>query len=288
MDSNTRRQFLGGAAAGLVSASGVLTAQTQATNYGLDFPIVDYHIHLVSQTIEQVVATSKERDIKYGVVEHGGTKENDYPIVLKNDAELQGWIAKLETFPVFKGMQAEWYDWMPCFSKEVFSQLDYVFTDGMTVRDAKGNRQKAWLGDYDPGNDEEGFMTMYVDWLVEICEREPIDFFAHPTWIPGKFNKDFDNLWTEERMKRFATTLKNNGIACEIDCGMKLPSLSFLRIAKDMGLKFTFGSNAGRSPITPIDFSVNLAKELGLTAKDMWVPAPRNRKPMLTRTKLRT
>src|ERR1035441_9306181 len=118
MNSNTRRQFLGGAAAGLVSASGVLTAQTQAPNYGLDFPIVDYHIHLVSQTIEQVVATSKERGIKYGIAEHGGTKENDYPIVLKNDAELQGWIAKLEPFPVFKGMQAEWYDWMPCFSKD--------------------------------------------------------------------------------------------------------------------------------------------------------------------------
>jgi histidinol phosphatase-like PHP family hydrolase len=287
MNSNTRREFLGGAAATLVSASGVLAVQTQPPNYGLDFPIVDYHVHLVSQTIEQVVTTSKERGIKYGVAEHGGTKENDYPIVLKNDAELQGWIAKLEPYPVYKGMQAEWIDWMPCFSKEVFAQLDYVLTDAMTVRDAMGNRQKAFTRGYDPGNDEEGFMTMFVDWMVEICEREPLDIFAHPTWIPGKFNADFNKLWTEERMKKFADALKRTGTACEIDCGMKIPKLNFLRIAKDMGVKFSFGSNSGKSPITDIGFSVEMAKALGLTAKDMFVPAPHNRKPILTR-KLRT
>jgi len=287
MSFNTRREFLGGTAALLVSASRAAIAQTQPPNYGLDFPIVDYHVHLNVMTIEQVVAISKERGIKYGVAQHGGTQENDYPIVLKNDAELQGWIDKLAPYPVYKGMQAEWIDWMPCFSKEVFSQLDYVLTDAMTVRDAHGNRRKAFTGDYDPGDDSEAFMTMYVNWMVEICEREPLDIFAHPTWIPRKFNAQYDTLWTEERMKKFIDALRRTNTALEIDCGMKLPKLNFLKMAKEAGLRFSFGSNSGGKTVTDIGYSVEMAKAISLTARDMFVPAPSGRKPFVTR-KLRT
>ena len=287
MRMNTRREFLGGAAAALVSGSCLATAQSEPPGYGLDFPIVDYHVHLNAMTIEQVVATSKERGIKYGVAQHGGTKENDYPIVLKNDAELQGWIDKLAPYPVYKGMQAEWIDWMPCFSKGVFCQLDYVLSDAMTVRGSHGERQKAFTRDYDPGNDPEPFMNMYLDWMVEICEREPLDIFAHPTWIPRKFSAQYDALWTEERMKKFIDALKRTNTALEIDCGMRLPKLKFLKMAKEAGLKFSFGSNSGGPTVTDIGYSVEMAKAIGLSARDMFVPAPGDRKPFVTR-KLRT
>jgi histidinol phosphatase-like PHP family hydrolase len=287
MITNSRRQFLGGAATALVTASRAVSAQGQAASQqGLDFPIVDYHVHLNAMTLDQVAATSKERGIRYGVVEHAGTKENDYPIVLKNDAELQQWMAKLDPYPVYKGVQAEWIDWMPCFSKDVFAQLDYVLTDAMTVRDANGKRIKAFGRDYDPGNDAEAFMKMYVDWMVEILEREPLDIFAHPTWIPRKFNQDFDKLWTEERMRTFSKALNRTGTACEIDCGMKLPKLAFLKMAKEEGVTFSFGSNSGGRTITDAGYCVEMAKALGLTRKDMFVPAPRGRKP-IQRRKLR-
>ncbi|HYW41735.1 MAG TPA: hypothetical protein VE959_02685 [Bryobacteraceae bacterium] len=275
---HTRRLFLGGAAAALVSSSPAAA---------LDFPIVDYHVHLNAMTLEQVAATSKERGIKYGVAEHAGTKENDYPIVLSNDADLQAWIAKLDPYPVYKGVQAEWIDWMPCFSKDAFARLDYVLSDAMTVRDAGGKRVKAFGRDYDPGDDPEAFMNWYVDWMVEICEREPLDIFAHPTWLPRKFNPDFDKLWTPGRMKKFIDALKRTGTACEIDCGMKLPKLAFLKMAKEEGVKFSFGSNSGGRTVTDIGYSVEMAQALGLTAKDMFVPAARGRKPIQIR-KLRS
>ena len=274
MAMHTRRQFLGAAAAALVSSSPAAA---------LDFPIVDYHVHLNAMTLDQVAATSKERGIKYGVAEHAGTKENDYPIVLSNDADLQAWIAKLDPYPVYKGVQAEWIDWMPCFSKDVFARLDYVLSDAMTVRDAGGKRVKAFGRDYDPGNDPEAFMNWYVDWMVEICEREPLDIFAHPTWLPRKFTPDFDKLWTPERMKKFIDALKRTGTACEIDCGMKLPKPAFLKMAKDEGVKFSFGSNSGGRTITDIGYSVEMAQALGLAAKDMFVPAARGRKPIQIR-----
>jgi len=282
MGIGSRRQFLRGTAAA-VFASPPAFAHPPRNEYGLDFPIADYHVHLNALTLEQVASTSKERGVKYGVAEHAGTKENQYPIVLSNDAELQAWIAKLDPYPVFKGVQAEWIDWMPCFSKDVFAQLDYVLSDAMTVRDADGQRLKAFTSGYDPGNDAEAFMNRYVDWMVEICEREPLDIFAHPTWVPRKFNSDFDKLWTAERMKKFIDALKRTGTACEIDCGMKLPKLAFLKIAKEEGVKFSFGSNSGGKTIGDIGYSIEMAKALGLTAKDMFVPAPRGRKPIQTR-----
>jgi histidinol phosphatase-like PHP family hydrolase len=130
-------------------------------------------------------------------------------------------------------------------------------------------------------------MTMYVDWMVEICEREPLDIFAHPTWIPRKFNALFDTLWTEKRQKKFIDALKRTGTALEIDTGAKLPKLDFLKMAKEAGLKFSFGSNSGGKTVNEPTYGIEMAKALGLTAKDMFVPAPRDRKPMLIR-KLRT
>ena len=175
MSGKTRREFLGGAAA-IAAAAVPAGAQTNAS--GLDFPLEDYHVHLNNMTIDQVVATSKERGVKYGVLEHCGTKENEYPIVLSNDKDLLGWIEKLKDKGVYIGVQAEWIDWVPCFSKDVFAQLDYVLTDSWTVRDANGKRIKAFSREYDPGNDPEAFMKWYVDWIVEILETTPLDIWS--------------------------------------------------------------------------------------------------------------
>jgi histidinol phosphatase-like PHP family hydrolase len=285
MDSSTRREFLGVAAGSLASAS--LPAAAQTNSSGLDFPLEDYHVHLNVLTIDQVMAASKERGVKYGILEHGGTKENEYPVVLSNDKELQGYIAKLEGKGVYIGMQAEWIDWVPCFSKEVLAQLDYILTDSWTVRDASGKRVKAFTGGYDPGNDPAAFMKWYFDWIIEILETTPLDIWAHPMWVTRKFGPNLEQLWTEERMRRVVKTLKDTGTAVEIDSSIKLPTKAFLEIAKSEGIKFSFGSSSQGARMNTLDWSIAMAKELGLTRKDMFQPAPKGRKPIQVR-KLRT
>ena len=215
MSESTRRDFLGAAAAA------ALPAAAQTSPSGLDFPLEDYHVHLNSLTIDQVAATSRERGVKYGVLEHAGTKENEYPVVLSNDKELLGWIEKLKDKGVYIGAQAEWIDWVPCFSKEVLAQLDYVLTDSWTVRDANGKRIKAFSAAYDPGNDPEAFMKWYVDWIVEILETTPLDIWSHPMWVTRKFSADLEKMWTEERMRRVVLCCKNTNTAVEIDSSVK-------------------------------------------------------------------
>jgi histidinol phosphatase-like PHP family hydrolase len=282
MSEISRRELLGGAAA---AAALPRTSHAQAVDAsGLDFPLEDYHVHLNSLTIEQVVARSKETGVKYGVLEHAGTKENDYPIVLSNDKDLEAWMAKLSGKGVYIGVQAEWIDWVPCFSKEVFSQLDYVLSDSWTVRDANGKRVKAFGAGYDPGNDPEAFMKWYVEWIIEILETTPLDIWSHPMWVTRKFQPQLEQMWTEERMRRVVMTCKNTGTAVEIDSSVRLPTMPFLQMAKSEGVKFSFGASSQGNRINPIDWSIATAKQLGLTRKDMFQPAPRGRKPIQIRT----
>jgi histidinol phosphatase-like PHP family hydrolase len=284
MSDCTRRELLAGAAAGLMAGARPLSAMAQAAApSGLDFPLEDYHVHLNAMTIEQVVDTSKVTGVKYGILEHCGTKENEYPIVLSTDKDLLDWIAKLQGKGVYIGVQAEWIDWVGCFSKEVFSRLDYVLTDSWTVRDANGKRIKAFSRDYDPGNDAEAFMTWYVDWIIEILETTPLDIWSHPMWVTRKFTAQLERMWTEERMRRVIATLKNTNTAVEIDSAVRLPTMPFLRMAKAEGIKFSFGASSQGAKINPIDWSIATAKELGLTRKDMFQPAPRDRKPIQVR-----
>ena len=284
MSACTRRQLLAGAAAGLAAGARPLSAMAQTpAQSGLDFPIEDYHVHLNAMTIDQVVETSKQTGVKYGILEHCGTKDNQYPIVLSTDKDLLDWIAKLQGKGVYIGVQAEWIDWVGCFSKEAFSQLDYVLTDSWTVRDANGKRIKAFSREYDPGDDAEAFMKWYVDWIVEILETTPLDIWSHPMWVTRKFTPQLEQMWTEERMRRVIATLKNTNTAVEIDSAVKLPTMPFLKMAKEEGIKFSFGASSQGAKINPIDWSIATAKELGLTRKDMFQPAPKGRKPIQIR-----
>jgi histidinol phosphatase-like PHP family hydrolase len=265
-----RREFLAGASATLIRAAE-------------DFPLVDYHVHLNARfSLDQAVALSKERGVKFGIAEHAGDALNRYSNILTDDAALERWMALLDGKGVYKGIQAEWINWPSCFSREVVARLDYVLSDAMTMPDQNGNRVRLWTAGTDIG-DPETFMDRYVRWNVQVIESEPLDIFAHPTWLPAAVAKDFDSLWTEARMKALVTALKRTETAVEIDAAFRVPRMPFLRLAKAAGLKFAFGSNSGTGPVRGMEFCVEQAKALGLTAKDMFVPASRVRKPIMRR-----
>ncbi len=278
MHPQPRREFLKAVSAALVPATGLL-AGTKSP----DLPMVDYHVHLnPSFSLDDAVAVSKQHGVKFGIAEHAGTKENGYRGILTNDQELLGWVAKLEGKPVYKGIQAEWTDWWQCFSKAAVAKLDFVLSDAMTIPGPHGERVKMWARGFDPG-EPQAFMERYVKWNVEVITKEPLDIFAHPTWLPPPLDKDYDRLWTADRMTPIIASLKQTRTAVEIDSAYSIPRMPFLKMAKAAGLKFSFGSNSGSGPVRAMDFCVDTAKELGLTAKDMFVPAPEARKPIYGR-----
>jgi histidinol phosphatase-like PHP family hydrolase len=292
MNTNfSRREFVSAAAGSLCAFSLIpyeLLAEPgeQVKAAGLDFPLLDLHVHLDNSTIDKVLEISEQRGAKFGIVEHAGTKENIYPVVLSNDAELKRYLAMLEGKPVYKGIQAEWTDWMCCFSLEALAQLDYVLTDTMTFSGKDRQRVKLWEKGADQKvemRDRQAFMDRYVDWHVEIMAREPVDILANVSWLPPALAADYDAFWTPARIEKVIAAAVKHQVALEISASYRLPRLPFLKVAKAGGVKFTFGSNGRYPNMGKLDYSIQMAKELGLKPSDMFTPAHGGQKAVLRR-----
>lgn len=244
---------------------------------GCDLPRLDLHVHLDNSTIDKVLELSRERNVKFGIVEHAGTKENKYPVVLSNDKELGRYLAMLDGHPVYRGVQTEWTDWVGCFSRAMLARLDYILTDAMTFPGRDGQRVKLWEKDVESRvdmADKQAFMDRYVDWYVAIIEQQPIDILANVSWLPAPLAADYDTYWTEARVRRVASAAVKHGVALEISSGYQLPKRRFLEVAKAAGVKFSFGTNGRYPNMGKLDYSLAMARELGLTPADLFTPAP--------------
>ena len=248
-----------------------------------DIPLVDYHAHIDRNVpLERALEISKQRGVKFGILEHAGTKENKYTGLLYDDATLKAYLDKLEGKPVYKGIQAEGLDWMTCFSKDLVARLDYVLTDALTLPERNGVRVELWR----PGvkvEDSREFMERYVAFHIEIMKREPIDILANPTFLPACLETRFDELWTPARMKAVIDAAVKYRVAIEINSRFKLPRMPFLKMARQAGLRFSFGSNWHGPEVGNIGYGLEMVRELGLTRKNMFAPAAPGSKPIQTR-----
>lgn len=268
-------------------------ALTSAFAASEDLPRVDYHVHLDEQiTLEKALEISRRRGVRFGIVEHAGKPELGYRGMLSRDEDLRRWLDQLAGKPVYRGIQAEGLDWMECFSVSAVAELDYVLQDALTVPQrvfsgAGGDQPliKLWTPAARSIQDPEAFMDRYVDFHVELMRRVPLDILANPTFLPAPLEKDYAALWTRERMEKVVEAAVRYRVAIEINSRYRLPSEAFLRIARQAGAKFSFGSNIHGPDVGRLDYGLEMAKQLGLRSRDLFAPAPPQEKPILRRAK---
>jgi len=177
-------------------------------------------------------------------------------------------------------MQAEGREWVRMFSKATLEQFDYVFTDSMTWSDDTGKRMRLWMPD-EVGTiaDPEHFMDLLVDRTVGILNREPVDIYVNPTYIPDQLAASYDKLWTPVRIKAVVDALAKNGVAMELNNRRRIPSGAFIELARKSGVKFTCGTNnAGADDLGRNEFCAEMIKVHGLRTQDFWTPAPDGQK----------
>lgn len=242
----------------------------------LDFPIVDYHVHLKGGlALEEAVAVSQRRGVKFGIAENCGVG-----FATTNDAALQPFLKKLQGQPGYTAMQAEGREWVGLFSEGMIAKFDYVFTDGMTFNDHRGKRTRLWMPDEVQVDDKQAFMDMLVGKIETILNEEPVDIYVNPTFLPACIADEYDALWTEARMDKVIEAAVKNGIAIEINARYRLPSERFIRKAKAAGATFAFGTNNGGKDLGQLAYSRMMARRYGLTKDDMFVPKPDGQKPV--------
>lgn len=242
----------------------------------LDFPIVDYHVHLKGGlTLEEAVAVAQQRGVGFGIAENCGV---GFPTT--NDEALQPFLTKLQGQPVYRAMQAEGREWVGLFSEEIIAQFDYVFTDSMTFTDQRGKRTRLWMPNEVQVDDKQAFMEMLVGKIETIFSEEPVDIYVNPTFLPACIADEYDALWTESRMDRVIAAVVKNGVAMEINARYRLPSERFIRKAKAAGATFAFGTNNGGKDLGQLAYSRMMARRYGLAKADMFVPKPDGQKPV--------
>jgi hypothetical protein len=242
----------------------------------MNVPLVDYHGHLKGITLDQVLAHSRRTGIQYGLALNCGKGFG-----VENDAAMQPFFDQLAAAPVYKAMQAEGREWVTMFSPAAIARFDYVFTDSMTWTDDDGRRMRTWLpNEVGTIADPQKFMETLVNRACGILEREPVDIYVNPTFIPDAIANRYDELWTRARMTRVVEAAAKRDVAIEINNRYRLPGKAFLRMAKEAGLKFSFGTNNGDAKLGRCEYGIEVVNELGLQWKDFFVPKPDGEKPV--------
>ncbi len=243
------------------------------------FPFVDYHVHLKGGlTLEQVLENSLKLGINYGVAPNCGLH---FPVT--DDVSLAAYMDTVVGQPIFRGMQAEGREWITLFSPGAVAKFDYVFTDAMTFTDHKGRRNRIWIPEEVWVDDKQQFMDQMVSKIEAIFSQEPVDIYVNPTVLPDVLKPEHAQLWTKERMERVIKVLADNNIALEINARYKTPSAEMIKMAKNAGIRFTFGTNNTGSDLGRLEYCLEMIEECGLTPNDIFMPKPHAQKPVLVK-----
>ena len=238
-----------------------------------NYPVIDYHVHLKGGlTKETAHAMSMNYGINYGVAPNAG--EGGVGRMLANDQEVYDYYKEVKPLPFICGVQGEGRKWTATFSQEALGTFDYLFTDAMTIMDHKNRNSRIYRAEevhYD-GVNKDQYMEQIVDQTVKILTNEPADIFANPTYIPEDMQADYDKYWTDERINRVLDVMQKHSIALEINPRYKIPSMKIIQMAKDRGMKFTFGTNNVDANFGKLEYCIEAIEKCGITADDIWFP----------------
>ena len=261
----TRREFVRTSAIVAAASLSAPVLLHGAATEEANVPANDYHVHLTDDFgIEQAVALANQRGVKFGIVEHPGPGSR-----IQNDDHLREYIATLRKCPVYVGLQPMQMGWTNGFSPSLIDELDYILMDADTVPVPDGGYLRIYQNDLFI-EDMNAFMELYMAHILNILENAPISIFARPTYLPINFARHYDTLWTRKRMAAIIDRAKARSIALEIQENVRVPSESFIKLAKAAGVKFTFGTNARNNNAGNFHYCLEMAKTCGLSKDDMF------------------
>jgi hypothetical protein len=233
-------------------------------------PLADLHGHLKEGlTVDEILENGRKYGITYGIAYNCGIGMG-----FETNDSLQNFITNYKRpEQTYIAMQAEGREWLDIFSKETIAQFDYVFTDAMTWTNDNGKRMRLWLKQETEVGDPQDFMDQLVNRIETVVRNEPIDIYVNATYLPDEIHDQYDELWTNERMDKVIQALADSKVAMEISARYKIPSATFIKRAKEAGVKFTFGTNnTNPNDLGRLEYCIDMVTQCDLTRDDLWLP----------------
>jgi hypothetical protein len=234
-------------------------------------PFIDYHVHLRGgMSIEKAMDRQAVTGINVAVLKNLG---KDWPI--ETDQQLEEFLDSVDGKPLFVGLQVNDREWHKKHSPELLARLDFVLGDTMIMAmpDDEGQPQRLWMEEQYEIKDPEAWMKRYMKHNLRVL-AEPITILANPTYLPNSIKDRYDELWTDERMRQVIQAAIDNDAALEINASSEWPHDRFIKMAKQRGAKFSFGSNNFNDK--PIDLTrcFEAIDRYGLKKGDFYIPEP--------------
>ena len=231
--------------------------------------ITDWHLHIRGgMTPEMAVEREKASGILSSAMENHGREWEIFDTARLADFAARARKANPK-MPV--GIQVNDRDWFRQIDDATRAKFDYILADTMIMgKLPDGRDNRLWM--VKTVDDADVWMDRYMAHNLQILD-EPISILANPTYLPVPLAADYDRFWTEDRMRQLIAKAVKRGIALEIQAGSPYPRPKFLKLAKEMGAKFSFGTN--NFDPTPKDLSrwLEAIVWLDLSVSDVWTPA---------------
>lgn len=235
-----------------------------------DIPMIDFHVHLRGgMTAEKALARQAVTGVNLGVLRNIG---RGWPI--ETDAQLRAFLDSVDGMPLFVGLQVNDRDWMERFDADLLARLDYVLADTMIMPmpDDESDPVKLWMPELYEIDDPQRWMDRYMRHNLRVLS-EPITILANPTYLPPPVEHLYGELWTDQRMRQIIQAAIDNDVALEINADSGLPHERFIRLAKRMGAKFSFGTNNFDDRPISLRRCFEAIERYELTKNDLYAPS---------------
>ena len=235
--------------------------------------LVDWHLHIRGgMTPELAYVRETNSFVRSTAMENHGREWEIF-----DNARLRDFAARARkanpAMPV--GIQVNDRDWSRQIDAETLARFDYILADSMIMGTLpSGRANRLWMVKEIP--DADAWMEEYFAHVMRILD-EPISIYANPTYLPTPIAAEYDRLWTRERMRAVIGKCVERGIAIEIQAESAFPRPGFLRLAKEMGAKFSFGTNNFDPGPKDLSRWLEAIVWLDLGPSDIWTPDCRRR-----------
>jgi histidinol phosphatase-like PHP family hydrolase len=240
------------------------------------YELCDFHVHThlspcarPEMRLRAIGSACAERGIKYlGLSDHIGAA-TDTSILATARREAQGVRGAVR---VFVGCEAETLGpGRHTITEQMKRDLDFVCVAANHFHLSTVDQP----ADMSPKSIAEHFVSMFG----YACSLEFVDFVAHPMFVyPRTFDPTFLETIDDDALVGPLREAKKNNIAMEIsprslDREQLYFRMRFLRLCKEVGLKFAIGSDAHRLEMVGSTRALApIIRELDLKDDDIWLP----------------
>jgi hypothetical protein len=183
-------------------------------------------------------------------------------------------IKKYRHLPAFLGLITNNNTLPKDLAETSIANFDYIIGDITRFKNKTGDEVDI-LMEKNIG-DNEVFMEEYVEFITDQLDKGGLNIWAMASILPESLSGQYDKLWTQSRMLKVIEAAKRNDVAIEVYLPKKIPSIAFIKLAKEKGCLFTMGGLFRENEMSEPVYFYELIDSCKLDYKDIYIPGNPN------------